>query len=105
MLDEDIDDIPFFEYIPKVYDIQGQKFINATLFNRFSVICRGCGEAYLQEEVIPVRNRNGGTVFYCPDCIVDNVEWCAECENPFEKTSKDDTNTLCEDCRARRKNK
>ena len=105
MLDEDIDDIPFFEYIPKVYNINGQKFISSTLFNRFSVICRGCGEAYLQEEVIPVRSRNGSTVFYCPDCIVDNVEWCVECEKPFEKTSKDDINTLCEDCRARRKNK
>lgn len=105
MLDEDIDNIPFFKYIPRVYDIKGQKFISATFFNRFSVICSGCGEAYLQEEVIPVKGCNGGTVFYCPDCIVDNVEWCAECEEPFEKTSKKDTNTLCEDCRARRKNK
>ena len=48
-------------------------------------------------EVFPVKGLDGKTCFYCPDCIVENIEWCDNCGEPFE-IDPNNPKKICNDC-------
>lgn len=66
--------------------------------DNFRVACKGCGKTFWDFETFPTKTKKDGTVFYCGDCIVDRVEWCEECSEPFEIDKAHPTNRLCHDC-------
>jgi hypothetical protein len=75
--------IPDFEYIELDY----------SSFTR----CAGCGHYYSEFELFPVKDTDGKTVNYCPDCMVDEVGWCYNCGNAFVLTNKNNR-VLCSEC-------
>lgn len=59
--------------------------------------CHKCKKPHSEYELFPVLGLDGNTKFYCPDCIVGNVEWCELCGEPFEV--KDHSGKkLCKEC-------
>lgn len=118
MLAQSKKDIPKFKYIPLyplTYGKYGYGYDYAYGYDwtdypdphtsapegSYQVLCHNCRSVFLSEEAIPAKGKNGLTVFYCPDCCVDHVEWCSYCGEAFEKTegSEEDT-ALCPDCQA-----
>ena len=61
--------------------------------------CCVCNKNFWEEEMFPVKMKDGTTGFYCTDCIVDNVAWCTVCNEPFEITEDDTILDKCPDCR------
>ena len=59
--------------------------------------CAGCKKLYSEYEMYPVKGKNGATKLYCPDCIVDKVNWCHICGEAFEPDSSTCSNK-CSDC-------
>jgi hypothetical protein len=65
--------------------------------NWFGQHCSKCKKIHSEYELFPVLGLDGKTKFYCPDCIVGNVEWCDMCGEPFE--IKEHTGKkLCKEC-------
>ena len=65
--------------------------------NWFGQHCSKCKKLHSEYELFPVLGLDGKTKFYCPDCIVGNVEWCDMCGEPFE--IKEHTGKkLCREC-------
>lgn len=65
--------------------------------NWFGQHCSKCKKLHSEYELFPVLGLDGKTKFYCPDCIVGNVEWCDMCGDPFE--IKEHTGKkLCKEC-------
>ena len=63
----------------------------------FGQHCSKCKKLHSEYELFPVLGLDGKTKFYCPDCIVGNVEWCDMCGEPFE--IKEHTGKkLCKEC-------
>ena len=63
----------------------------------FGQHCSKCKKIHSEYELFPVLGLDGKTKFYCPDCIVGNVEWCDMCGEPFE--IKEHTGKkLCREC-------
>ena len=63
----------------------------------FGQHCSKCKKIHSEYELFPVLGLDGKTKFYCPDCIVGNVEWCDMCGDPFE--IKEHTGKkLCKEC-------
>lgn len=94
-------DIPKFDYMPGPYyhfwDITNSKG------NKLNKCCR-CRQYFMEEELIPTLSLNGkDTKFYCSDCVVDNVSWCAKCGNAFETPGKTNV-ALCPNCEKEHKN-
>lgn len=59
--------------------------------------CKKCNTLYSEYEVFPVKGLDGKTVYYCPDCIVDKVEWCDHCGEAYETDGVEGYG--CPDCR------
>ena len=68
------------------------KYSNADI----TVYCEHCGKSFSEYDTFPVKSKDYHTVYYCVDCIADNVEWCVNCDEPFEITHQDQK--LCNDC-------
>lgn len=63
-------------------------------------ICAGCGDVFTEYELFPVKASNGGTVFYCPDCICKpefRIDWCEDCGEAYE--AGDIFKHQCPDCK------
>jgi hypothetical protein len=61
--------------------------------------CECCGKYFFDFELFHTKSkRKGKTVYYCPDCAVDRVEWCDECGHPYELVDLDDDMCLCPNC-------
>lgn len=61
--------------------------------------CECCGKYFFDFELFPTKSkRKGKTVYYCPDCAVDKVEWCDECGHPYEITDYENDMGICPDC-------
>lgn len=92
-------DIPTFEYKRKTPTHLGYL---AGTFNKYSeemVTCKGCGVVVPEWETFPVKGIDGRTVHYCIDCIPGHVEWCEECQEPYELDPEDTYGlNLCPDC-------
>ena len=65
--------------------------------NDFYVHCKKCKGLFSGYEVFPVKGLDGKTCFYCPDCIVENIEWCDNCGEPFE-IDPNNPKKICNDC-------
>lgn len=95
------EDIPYFEYI-SFYETDsempyGSYWDNSPLGGK--VVCNKCGREFHELEVVPVL-RNKETIWYCPDCLYGNVNWCSSCGEAFE-TSNMKHNALCDKCKER----
>lgn len=81
---------PFFAFVPsrRYWPLSQSKKYN----------CHKCKNSFAEYELIPVKTKTGSTVFYCPDCVVANVDWCKRCGEPFE--SEPNNGMLCVNCRS-----
>jgi hypothetical protein len=62
--------------------------------------CHNCKKYFLEEEMFPVVMLDKTTEFYCPDCVVDSVAWCNECNSAFQKYSPEAPQTgICPICK------
>lgn len=64
----------------------------------FGQHCSKCKKLFLEYELIPVLDLDKKTKFYCPDCVVGNVEWCEECGEPYVMDDKDSGRKICKIC-------
>ena len=66
--------------------------------------CHTCGTWDFDYNLFPTKTEEGGTVFFCSDCISqnENIHWCGTCGEPFID-SKLPRNKLvyCKDCRGK----
>lgn len=75
-----VEEIPFFEYIEDFYYLKG--------FNKDSwyyKTCDNCGKGFEEFELFPTLTKRKKIKYYCPDCCVDQVEWCDVCGTAFQK--------------------
>ena len=57
--------------------------------------CVCCQNQYEEDEMLKV-STDAGELYYCFDCLQNNVDWCAECHQPYEI---DGVSKICPDCR------
>lgn len=57
--------------------------------------CSKCKKVFSEYELFPVKGADGSKKFYCPDCIVDNVDWCEVCQEAYEVV---DGSKKCKEC-------
>jgi hypothetical protein len=57
--------------------------------------CNKCKKLFSEFELFPVKGADGKEKFYCPDCIVGNVDWCENCQEAFEII---DESEICGEC-------
>ena len=87
-------DIPNFIYKQKpIYNWR----VPIQTYDTFEVQCSLCKRYFDDFETIPVKSSEHTTKFYCPDCVVYNVEWCHRCGEAYEITGTNQKN-LCQDC-------
>ena len=64
--------------------------------------CYNCKKLFMEEELFPTVLQDGNTALFCPDCLVEEVAWCEECQNAYQKASKNDPPAgLCPHCVAK----
>lgn len=90
--------IPDFKY----EELQGgfRYFKNLGVYSDgydFGAHCAKCKMLFSEYELFPVKGADGKTKFYCPDCIVSNVDWCERCGEAYEVTDPTRV-SLCNDC-------
>lgn len=85
-------DIPNFVYDEVV--ASSSAWWRQSLFGQH---CSKCKKLHSEYELFPVMGIDGKVKYYCPDCIVGNVEWCEECGEAFEIASPA-TTKLCKEC-------
>ena len=70
--------------------------------------CRQCKKYFMEEELFPVVMLDKTTAFFCPDCLVDHVGWCKECQSAYQKYSPEAPSEgicpLCEDLKEKKTN-
>ena len=90
---KDINNINSFEYIPALYSLSS---LNPTSLYK----CKNCGKIFTEYELFLVKGVDGKNVYYCPDCIYGNVNWCDSCGKAYEIDFREDTTIKkCKDCR------
>lgn len=94
--------IPDFKYIE--FNLTAKRWFQdlynsngAVADNDFYVHCKKCKGLFSGYEVFPVKGLDGKTCFYCPDCMVENIEWCDNCGEPFE-IDPNNPKKICNDC-------
>lgn len=90
---KDVNNINSFEYIPALYSLSS---LNSTSLYK----CKNCGKIFTEYELFLVKGIDGKNVYYCPDCIYGNVNWCDSCGKAYEIDFREDTTIKkCKDCR------
>jgi hypothetical protein len=97
MLQEPVKKIPTFEYIPK-FKYHHHWYRRLGVEKTDDTHCTKCGKNFTPDEMIPVKTPDFKFRYYCPDCIVDNVNWCVCCGEAYEIPSDGAKMNLCEDC-------
>lgn len=59
--------------------------------------CSKCNHIFNDYELIPIKNMQKKTKYYCSDCITGNVDWCDSCGEPYEVTPTS-RRAICENC-------
>lgn len=99
MLQESVDTIPTFEYVPKFNFRHGwYRYLDVSSSKVDDTHCVKCKHEFDKVNLIPVKTSDFKTRYYCPDCIVDNVNWCVCCGEAYETPSDGEKMNLCEDC-------
>lgn len=106
---------PCFEYIPKPQSFyyNGKWYTTNDLYGytygygNDMVKCHNCGKYFLEEETFPAVMLDKTTKFFCPDCLVDRVAWCEQCNSAYEKYSPEAPDSgicpLCKDLEEKHK--
>ena len=62
----------------------------------------------MEEELFPVVMLDKTTAFFCPDCLVDHVSWCKECQSAYQKYSPEAPSEgicpICQDLKEKKTN-
>lgn len=66
-------------------------------YNTFGQHCSKCKKLYSEYELFPILGIDKTIKYFCPDCLVGNVEWCKRCEEPFE-IKEPVTEKICQSC-------
>ena len=70
--------------------------------------CRQCKKYFMEEELFPVVMLDKTTAFFCPDCLVDHVSWCKECQSAYQKYSPEAPSEgicpICQDLKEKKTN-
>lgn len=102
---------PLFDTIKKVKKMLTEKNIPDFTYNEmvgsmshwwktdvYGQHCSKCKKLYSEYELFPVKGKDGRTKYYCPDCIVGNVEWCEVCHEAFEIEDPSQPTDICKEC-------
>ena len=93
-----VKDIPAFEYVSKFhFQNQWYRRINASQ-KEDRTHCAKCKNVFAPDEMIPVKTPDFRWKYYCPDCIVDEVDWCVCCGEAYQLPSEGARVKMCEDC-------
>lgn len=96
-------DAPFFNYIYRKFSVEDYYFnkygIRVTIPEPMEVVCASCGIVMSEYNSIPVLSADGGTKYYCGECLPGNVEFCMDCGEAFEIS--EDNDLYCPICRAK----
>ena len=90
-------DIPHFEYVLRPGAFNWYKRI-APSIHIDNTHCHKCKKELSRDELIPTKTSDFKWHYYCPDCIVDTVDWCVSCGEAFEIPSAGAEFGMCEDC-------
>ena len=85
--------IPDFEY--DEVSINASQWWKPTVYGQH---CSKCKKLFSEYELFPVKGIDGKTKYYCPDCVVGNVEWCENCNEAFEIEDPSKPNKICKEC-------
>lgn len=67
--------------------------------NNRILTCGRCNKQFFDFELVPVKSKTDKRmIYYCPDCIVDKVNWCDHCGNPYEIWDTEEDIGYCRDC-------
>ena len=87
-------EIPDFEYDEMVFS-SASWWRSAIMYGQH---CGKCKKLYSEYELFPVIGIDRKTKFYCPDCIVGNVEWCDLCGEAYEIEDPAKDKKICKIC-------
>ena len=65
-----------------------------------TVICCKCGFEREEVDTFPTKALDGSTKYYCLDCVDTGIEWCLNCQEPFE-VDINSPSYYCKDCEAK----
>jgi hypothetical protein len=88
---EAAENAPQFEYVPaatKPYDFDWRGWGHVAYgWSEDSQVlkCHGCKKYFMEEELFPTVMLDKSTKFFCPDCMVNRIAWCDECNSAYEK--------------------
>ena len=68
------------------------------LANDFGQHCGRCKTLHSEYDLFPVKGLDRRTRYYCPDCVVGNVEWCNICNEAFELEDPSVKTKVCKEC-------
>lgn len=91
-----VKNIPAFEYIASKR--RYPYWFNPQITRVDENHCHKCKKEFAKDEMIPVKTNDFRTHYYCPDCIVDTVDWCICCGEAYEIPSEGAALKMCEDC-------
>jgi hypothetical protein len=102
-----------FEYIPSptrykyAYGVDWYNW-GSSVYGHGVSKCRQCKQYFMEEELFPVIMLDKTTAFFCPDCLVDHVGWCKECQSAYQKYSPEAPSEgicpLCQDLKEKKTN-
>lgn len=88
-------EIPDFEY-DEITLAQSPSWWQRSMI--FGQHCSKCKKLYSEYELFPVIGIDKKTKYYCPDCIVGNVEWCEYCGEAYEIEDPAKDTNICKVC-------
>lgn len=92
--------IPTFIYDDlTAYPYSKFSYIGGT-YDDYGAHCAGCKKLFSEYELIPTKGANGKVLYFCPDCVVEHVDWCQWCGEPYEITPNS-LKHVCPDCAER----
>ncbi len=86
-------DIPYFEY--NELTVANSHWWKTKIYGQH---CSKCKKLYSEYELFPVKGKNKAIKYYCPDCVVDNIEWCDVCGEAFEIEDPKNSIKKCKEC-------
>lgn len=92
MLSEE--NIPDFKY-DELDAVYSSLWMKGDIYGQY---CSKCKKLFSEYELFPVKGLDGKRKFYCPDCIVGNVDWCEVCQEAYEITDPAESKQICKEC-------
>lgn len=90
-------DIPDFEY-KEIFENKKIKLKTYLNLEEKLISCSKCNKSFYEYELIPVKTENETEKHYCIDCMVDHLDWCEICKEPFEKNKNNKIKNICPKC-------